>query len=271
MRRMISFRSLCFATKAGSRVRALGTTGMPHWDELNQWIDEAPQWSPDSRWISYRTRMSPAERWQVSLWNVTSGLREKRTSVPGDVESYRWCAGGSELFLTVLKPRPSVDTTNAAESGILFNQAIHPYQVIPVLTQVQDAKEPEREYWIYDLKTQRQRRATESEVGKWKPWNSRSASDPNSALAKYHILDAAPSPDGSKVAYSMEWIIQRSRKRGLVGFSCLRITTINFSKSRPMHTGLNNSGGLPTEARCTSLSMMGGDTPRSYGNCGPEI
>ena len=108
---------------------------------------------------------------------------------------------GSELFLTVLKPRPSVDTTNAAESGILFNQAIHPYQVIPVLTQVQEAKEPEREYWIYDLKTQRQRRATESEVGTWKPWNSRSASDPNSALAKYHIRDAAPSPDGSKVAY----------------------------------------------------------------------
>ena len=189
------------ATKAGSRVRALGTAGMPHWDELNQWIDEAPLWSPDGRWISYRTRMSSAERWQVSLWNVASGLREKRTSVPGDVESYRWCAGGSELFLTVLKPRPSADTTNAAESGILFNPAIHPYQVIPVLTQVQEAKEPEREYWIYDLRTRRQRRATESEVGTWKPWNSRSASDPNSALAKYHILDAAPSPDGSKVAY----------------------------------------------------------------------
>ena len=81
-----SYRSGLFviATKAGSRVRALGTAGMPHWDELNQWIEEAPQWSPDSRWISYRTRMSSAELWQVSLWNVTSGLAEKRTSVPGE-------------------------------------------------------------------------------------------------------------------------------------------------------------------------------------------
>ena len=171
----------------------------------------------------------------------------------------------------MLKPRPSVDTTNAAESGILFNQAIHPYQVIPVLTQVKEAKEPEREYWIYDLKTQRQRRATESEVGTWKPWNSRSASDPNPALAKYHIRDAAPSPDGSKVAYLYGVDNPAQSKTWAVGFSCLRITTINFSKSRPMHTGSNNSGGLPTEARCTSPSMMGEDTPRSYGSCAPEI
>jgi dipeptidyl aminopeptidase/acylaminoacyl peptidase len=189
------------ATKAGSQVKALGTAGIPHWDELNQWLDETPQWSPDSQWISYRTRMSSTERWQVSLWNATNGLREKQTSVLGDVESYRWCPGGSQLFLTVVKPRPNVDATNGAEGGILFNQAIHPYQVIPVLTQVEEATEAEREYWIYDLKTQQQRPATEGEVRTLEPWNSRSASDKNPALANYHILDAAPSPDGSKVAY----------------------------------------------------------------------
>ena len=43
----------------------------------------------------------------------------------------------------------------------------------------------------------------------------------------------------SKVAYIyLGWIIQRSRKPGLLGFSCLRITTINFSKlTFRVHTG----------------------------------
>ena len=189
------------ATDGSNRVVALGTAGMPHWDGLNQWIPEDPQWSPDSQWISYRTRTSLTEDWQVSIWRRTTGKREERTSVPGSVESYRWCPGGSELFLTVAKPRPSAGTPNTAAGGILFNPAIHPYQVIPVLTQMGEAEEPEREYWVYDLKTQRERRATEDEVGKWKPWSSTSAPDENSSLAKYHILGAAPSPDGSNVAY----------------------------------------------------------------------
>ena len=201
-----SYRSGLFvvATKAGSRVKTLGTAGMPHWDEINQWIPEDPQWSPDSRWIAYRTRMSSAEHWQVSIWNAATGLRENQTSAPGDVESYRWGLGGSELFLTVEKPRSSLDTTNEAEAGILFNQAIHPYQVIPLLTQMEEATKPEREYWIYELKTRRQRPATEGEVAKWKPWSSASAPDQNPLLAKYHILGAAPSPDGSKIAYSYD-------------------------------------------------------------------
>ena len=69
------------ATQAGSPVRPLGTVGIPHWDDINQWIDEAPEWSPDGKWISYRTRMDASEHWQVSVWNVTTGQREKATSM----------------------------------------------------------------------------------------------------------------------------------------------------------------------------------------------
>jgi dipeptidyl aminopeptidase/acylaminoacyl peptidase len=188
-------------TSAGSQVDGLGTAGMPHWDDINQWPDEAPQWSPDSQWISYRTRMRATEPWEVSLWNLKTGLKEKVTSVLGDVETYRWCPGGSALFVTVMKPRPRSDTTNSPEGGILFNPAIHPYQVIPVLTQMEEAKEPGREYWVYDLKTEQQRPATDQEIAKWKPWSSTSAASQNPSLAKYDILGAAPSPDGTKVAY----------------------------------------------------------------------
>jgi len=189
------------ATRAESRVQALGTAGMPHWDDINQWLDEAPQWSSNSEWISYRTRMNPREHWQVSLWNLKNGLREKATSVPGDVESYRWCPGGGELFLATVKPRRSLDPANADGGGILFNRAIHPYQVIPILTQMKEAQESEREYWIYDLKTQQERLATQQEIGECRPWNSAFPSDQNSTLSQYHIVDALPSPDRLKVAY----------------------------------------------------------------------
>lgn len=189
------------ATKPGSRVEALGTAGMPNWDDINQWLDQIPQWSPDSQWLSYRTRMRATEHRQVSIWNLKTGRLQKVTSVPGDVESYRWCAGGNKLFLTTVKPQPDLVTAHQEASGILFNSAIHPYQVIPVMKQMEAAQEPEREYWIYDFRTQGRRRASEQEIAKWKPWSSPPTSDQNPALEKYDILSSETSPDGSKVAY----------------------------------------------------------------------
>ena len=189
------------ATEAPSRVRALGTAGMPHWDDINQWIDEAPQWSPDGRQISYRTKMSSNEHWQVSVWNQATGEREKVTSVPGDVESYHWSLNGTSLFLESVKSRSSVQAESTGESGILFNRAIHPYQVISILTQMEQAKEPEHEYWIYDLPTERMRPATQAEIAEWVPRKaSPASSNPNSALANYHIIESLPSPDRSKTA-----------------------------------------------------------------------
>jgi dipeptidyl aminopeptidase/acylaminoacyl peptidase len=190
------------ATEATSRVRALGTAGMPHWDDINQWIDEAPQWSPDGKHISYRTKMDSQEHWQVSVWNLATGQREKVTSVPGDVGSYHWCLNGTALFLESVKPRSSAHAGNPGESGILFNRAIRPYQVIPILTQMEDAKAPEREYWIYDVQTERERPARQAEIEEWESWNpSAASSNLNSVLANYHIIGALPSPDRSKTAY----------------------------------------------------------------------
>src|ERR1700730_9867904 len=46
------------STSVGHQVRSFGSAGLPHWDEINQWIPEAPEWSPDSKMIWYRTRMN---------------------------------------------------------------------------------------------------------------------------------------------------------------------------------------------------------------------
>ena len=189
-------------TETGSRVRALGNAGMPHWDDINQWIDEAPQWSPDGKQISYRTKMDSTEHWQVAVWNQATGEREKVTTVPGDVVIYHWCLNGTSLFLQSAKPRSNDQAGNVGESGIPFNRAIHPYQVIPILTQMEAAKEAEHEYWIYDLTMERVRPATQTEIAEWGSWNSSGvSSNLNSALANYHIIEALPSPDQLKTAY----------------------------------------------------------------------
>ena len=184
-------------TKPGSPIKTLGTAGMPHWDNINQWLDESPVWSPDSKWVSYRTRMRSEDNWRVSIWDSKTGSKKQEISVPGDVETYRWCYDGTALFLTTLKPRKKTQD----DGGILFNSAVHPYQVIPILTQIDEAKEPEREYWIYDFKTENSRAATQQEIAKWRPWSAIPTAEQNPALAKYDILGSSASADGSEVAY----------------------------------------------------------------------
>lgn len=188
-------------SQPGSPVRDLGTAGMPHWDDINQWIDEAPQWSPDSRRVSYRMRMKATDDWQVSIWNLATNRIENVIQIPGNVESYRWCPGGRALFLTSVKPRSSSNAAVAGESGILFNPALHPYQVIPAQTQMEDALEPEHAYWIYDFKTRQRRAATQDEIVRWGTWKPPATPEPNPLLAKYHIMDSLASPNGSNVAY----------------------------------------------------------------------
>ena len=64
------------ATSPGAVPKNLGSAGMPHWDEINQWIPEAPQRSTDSRSITYRTRRSSDKTWQVWMWHRGYNGRE---------------------------------------------------------------------------------------------------------------------------------------------------------------------------------------------------
>jgi dipeptidyl aminopeptidase/acylaminoacyl peptidase len=192
------------ATTGSSGPRSLGTAGMPHWDEINQWIAESPQWSEDNRWIWYRTRMSTRQPWQVWGWRLPSGRREQITQVDGNIERYSYLADEEALLLTVARKQTSDVPAKAGERGVLFTGQIRGYQTIPVPVQLELALQPKREYWVHDLRTGRERKATAREIHKG---SVEAGSDPNAPeadaqeLGKYHVVDSRVSPDGSHIAY----------------------------------------------------------------------
>jgi dipeptidyl aminopeptidase/acylaminoacyl peptidase len=203
-----SYRSGLFvvATQGDQDVRSFGSAGPPHWDDINQWIPEAPQWSHDSNLISYRMRVAAGEHWQVWGWDTGTGQREQITHVNGDVESYRWLGDGRALLLEVLLSPREQETARWAEHGILLDGEISPYRSIPVLAQMAELQVSERTYWVHECGTGIERRATEKEIRDWDPLASFDAigsiAGKQAPLSeKYKIVDANPSPDGKKVAY----------------------------------------------------------------------
>jgi hypothetical protein len=201
----------------------VGSAGLPHWDDINQWVPEAPEWSPDSKVIRYRTRMSEREHWQVWGWDLSSRQRKQITHVAGDVESYSLASDGHTLILTVLKVRTTDASAKAYSPGVPFGGRLHPYQSIPILTQMTEAGEPSRECWVHDLRTHRERQATEEEIRKWKPGGQKRSEGSNEeegqALAKYHVIKANESPDRADIAYIYvvdDPLVERVRSRRLL-------------------------------------------------------
>jgi dipeptidyl aminopeptidase/acylaminoacyl peptidase len=200
-----SYRSGLFvvATEGNGRVRSFGTAGMPHWDEINQWIPEAPQWSSNSNEIWYRARMQAGEHWQVWGWKLQSGRRHQITDVAADVEGYRYIAEKCALFLTVVKA--PAEKRKRSVAGILFTGQIRPYQSIPVLEQLERTREPRREYWIHEFRTGRERLATPREIRDWEPTGSSVinglTAEEREALAKYHLVERKEDPIEENVAY----------------------------------------------------------------------
>jgi len=202
-----AYRSALFvASTLDSRVRSFGTAGTPHWDEINQWEPEDPQWSADSKVVWYRARLKESGHWQVWSWSLVSGKRLQVTRFAGDVENYRLVSQGRVLFITVAKRASPGVRSKAYQPGLLFPGPIRPYQSIPVTTQLRWAQEPKRQYWVHNLRSERERRATTEEIDAWK---ARDAADGESlsekerkALEKYHLLEAKDSSDRAHVAYT---------------------------------------------------------------------
>jgi dipeptidyl aminopeptidase/acylaminoacyl peptidase len=202
-----SYRSGLFvvATEGDKPVRSFGSAGTPLWDEINQWVPEAPQWSRDSSLISYRMRMTASDHFQEWGWNVATGVREQITHINGDVESYRWLEDGSAMILEVVTPPGEQQIAKWAQQGMLLEPEISPYRTVSVLTQKADAR-PNHEYWIHEHTTGIERRATQEEIRESFPL---AGSEENESIAgtkppvpeKYKIVDVNPSPDGTKVAY----------------------------------------------------------------------
>ena len=201
-----AYRSGLFVVETTGRSgpRSLGTAGMPHWDEINQWIAESPQWSEDNRWIWYRMRMSARQPWQVWGWQLLSRRREQITHVDGNVERYSYLLGEKALLLMVTRKQTSDARAKSGERGVLFTGQIRAYQTIPVPVQLELTSQPKREYWVHDLRTGRERKATPREIHEG---NLEAVGDQNAPeagaqeLAKYHVVDSRMSPDGDHTAY----------------------------------------------------------------------
>jgi len=193
-------------TKPGSAPVNLGTAGLPHWDNINQWAEEAPQWSPDSRFITYRMRRSPNETWQVWRWNRNGGPPVQLTHVQGDVLDYHWATDGSRLVMTVQRSDDlDRETAQLSEHGILYDGKIEPWMSFPIVREVLAQRTALTPTWVYEFATGKERMANQRELTLFGPWVSDKEQilDLNQgSLQGHHIIDAEKSPNGQWVAYT---------------------------------------------------------------------
>jgi len=203
-----SYRSGLFvvSTDPGSVPVCLGSAGLPEWDGINQWVEEAPQWSPDAHYILRRMRMQPDETWQVWQWNLGGGQPVQVTHANGDVESYSVAPDGATILLTVKQSRDPLDTNKLAEDGILYDGTFLASRNRSVVSEVLATKPLEAETWIHAVSSGKERKATQEEIALLGPWVSdldEKVVNPlgGDSIEGHHILDAKVSPDRRMVAY----------------------------------------------------------------------
>jgi len=203
-----SYRSAIFvvSTAPGSLPVCLGSAGLPLWDDINQWVEEAPQWSPDAQYIMRRMRLRTDETWQVWRWDRGGGLPVQLTHVNGDVESYALALDGTKLLLTVKQPRDPLDAERLDQDGILYDGSFLVSRNRSVTSEILATKPAPTETWIHEVSSGEERKATQEEITLLGPW----ASDLDEKIANplgggsiegHHILDAKISPDRRSVAY----------------------------------------------------------------------
>jgi hypothetical protein len=195
------------STAPSSHLLNLGTAGLPHWDNINQWVAEAPQWSPDSQFITYRMRKAVSDEWQVWRWNRNGGMPPLQlTHVPGNVIDYHWTFDGSRLVMTVQRTSDPEEVARLSDHGILYDGKIDPWTSFPIVQEVLARHSTPTETWIYEFSTSKERLANHRETGFLGPWTS-DLDEQMFDLKKetfrgHHITDAEKSPDGRSVAYT---------------------------------------------------------------------
>jgi dipeptidyl aminopeptidase/acylaminoacyl peptidase len=142
---------------------SLGTAGMPHWTNFNEWESESPQWSKDSRFVFYRTRMKREETWQVWQWRAKTRKGKPLTHVPGNIAKYAVDFSGQKIVMKVeLATNPAADKQRF-EEGIIYNDQMTPWEGMPSILKKISAAERRSEVWVHELNTGIERRATEAE------------------------------------------------------------------------------------------------------------
>jgi dipeptidyl aminopeptidase/acylaminoacyl peptidase len=203
-----SYRSAIFVvgTAPGSILVCLGSAGLPEWDDINQWVDEAAQWSPDARYIMRRMRLRSDETWQVWRWSREGGPPVQLTHSSGDVESYTLAPDGTKLLLNLKPPRDPLEADRLAQTGILYDGSFLFPRNRSVISEVLAMKPNPTETWVHQMTGGDERQATREEIAQLGPWvsdldekilNSLSGG----SIEGHHIVDAKISPDRRLVAY----------------------------------------------------------------------
>jgi len=201
-----SYRTALFVvgTAPGSVPVSLGSAGVPHWDEINQWVSDAPQWSPDSLYITYRMRMNNAATWQIWRWSRSGGVPVRLTHADGDIESYQWLDNGAEIAFTLQRSHDSSEVRELSDHGILYDGTMEAWQCRPVVTEVLARQRHKAETWIHEITTGEERKATADEAKSL----ARGANELIEQMKtggqipkEKSVTDAELSPDGKMVAY----------------------------------------------------------------------
>ena len=183
---------------------SLGTAGMPHWSNFNEWESEPPQWSSNSRFIYYRTRTKPEETWQVWRWDVKTGKGRPLTHVPGDIAKYAFDSSGQNLVMKVELAPNLAAARQRLEEGILFNDQMTPWEGMPAILKTIRTSERKSEVWVHQSGTGIERIATEAEKRCLEPdtheWQEAFDRPSSSGPATCHIDKVSPAPDGESAA-----------------------------------------------------------------------
>jgi dipeptidyl aminopeptidase/acylaminoacyl peptidase len=185
--------------------KCLGSAGMPHWDDINQWIPEEPQWSDDSHSLTYRMRMRADATWQVWWWDASGGPPAQLSHVPGDVVRYRWDSEGKKILLEVKSPIDPVREHERLERGIPYDARILAWHGMPVVLQELAAQDRQTEFWVHEVETGNERAMTDLERIAFTPnlEDLQKAVDawPESLKSRGRIVSAKFSPDRRRVAF----------------------------------------------------------------------
>lgn len=177
---------------------------MPHWDEINQWIPEAPQWSPDSRSITYRMRRSSDETWQVWMWHLKSRMPEQLTHVHQDVESYEWIPDKEQIFFSVSKRPDAAEIKKLTEASVLYDGSFRPWESVPIAEAILRARTTPKEYGICDLMKRSERKASLAEIARFEPASvlvERKNPSANGTKNDRSVEEGKTSPDGRYRAF----------------------------------------------------------------------
>jgi dipeptidyl aminopeptidase/acylaminoacyl peptidase len=183
---------------------SLGTAGLPHWTNLNEWDSEQPQWSQNSHMIFYRTRMKREETWQVWRWDANTRIRKPLTHVPGNIAKYALDSSGEKIVMKVELATNSAADKQRSEQGILYNDQMTPWEGMPSLLKTIRTAERKSEVWVHELRTGIERLATEAEKQSLEPdlheWQAAYDRASPSASEKCQIEKVSLAPDNENAA-----------------------------------------------------------------------